>query len=149
MSGASTIMGWRLKKSNASVRLFDEVGQLDFRYHPNGEMINPKVKVVEIRTVGRTLKHGGTAMGLLDASISFSEANKASTKNEKVEYRARGVLDVVGLFGEPGFALSLYYSGVVKYYPAVKNNIENEYVERAEMMKQGYIPIGRPGMPFR
>ena len=149
ISAASTVMGWKLENSNASVSFFDDVGQLDLRYHPNGEIINPNVKVMKVRTVGKTLRHGSFALGLFDAGISYYVARNSSTKKEKVNYYTRSFLDVVGVCGKPGFVLSLYYSGVIKYYPDVKKNIENEYVERAGMMKQGYIPIGRPGMPFR
>jgi hypothetical protein len=47
------------------------------------------------------------------------------------------------------FAANLNYQNVMKNYPAIQGSVNQQLIDRANMMQNGFIPVGHPGFPMK
>ena len=147
-SGATIagIMAIPGEKSNASFRLTNNKGELDFKFYANGWKGNQYVTPTQLSKLAKGIKVGGNVMGALTAIISLTQAATASNKTERNWYFADAVMGGVGAFGGGlGFAASLYYFGVVKNAGEIFEYLKQDAIDRADLIQQGY-PALRIGM---
>jgi hypothetical protein len=116
---------------------------LDFKFYGNGWKGNQWV------TPNSLLKAGGNLISLGNAGFSFLQMYQSNTTLGKIEHGADGVISLVGMANVYTLAASLYYSNVMKNYPVIRQSINNQLIDRANMMQRGFIPVGHPGFPFK
>ena len=144
-----TVLSIGLEHSNASFRIFNSKNKFDFRWYSNGWRGNQYVRTIQVSKLPYVRR---TAFFLNDLEIVHSGYNMiySQTIRDKLSYGADFLFNMVGRFGGTyGLGVSLYYDFVIKKYPEIKESVVNQCIDRADMMKQGYIPIGFPGFPFQ
>ena len=92
----------------------------------------------------------GKGLGVASAAISAAQISTTNSTLENIGHGADVVMSLVGAFGGTyGAVASAYYSGVIKNYPEIQKNVRQESVDRSDMIKNGFIPIGAPGRAFK
>ena len=144
-----TVLSIGLEHSNASFRIFNSKNKFDFRWYSNGWRGNQYVRTIQVSKLPYVRR---TAFFLNDLEIVHSGYNMiySQTIRDKLSYGADFLFNMVGRFGGTyGLGVSLYYDFVIKKYPEIKESVVNQCIDRADMMKRGYISIGFPGFPFK
>ena len=145
-----TVIGMDLERSNASFRILDDKNKFDFHWYPNGWRGTQYHRTIPVSSLAPYVRR--TVYFLNDLEIVHSGYNMISsqTTRDKFSYGADFLFNTVGRFGGTyGFEVYLYYDFVIKRYPEIKESVENQCIDRADMMKRGYIPVGFPGFPFK
>ncbi|MDR1198830.1 MAG: hypothetical protein LBK94_07450 [Prevotellaceae bacterium] len=148
-SAVAGAVGGLAEGSNASFRLTNSKGNLDFKFYGNGWKGNQYVTPAALSKLGNGIKTGGNILGGLSAAISFLQMINEPTTLGKIGHGVDGGMSLVGITGTYGLAASLYYFGVLKNYPAIKQSVNQQIIDRANMMQRGFIPVGHSGFPFK
>ena len=145
-----TVLSIGLEHSNASFRIFNSKNKFDFRWYSNGWRGNQYVRTIPGNQIAKPIRWTGNKFGEFNILISLHNLSNSTTVDEGVLYTFDLSFDLLSRYGGIyGTAASLYYYNVVKRYPEIKESVVNQCIDRADMMKQGYIPIGFPGFPFQ
>ena len=101
------------------------------------------------KNISTQLRWGGNLLSIISAGISYSQISKSNSSLKNIEHGIDGSMNIIGMINIYTFGLNLYYQNVMKQYPKIQQNVNNQIIERADMMSRGYIPIGHPGLPFK
>jgi hypothetical protein len=146
VAGAVGILG---ESSNATFRLTNSKGKLDFKFYGNGWKGNQWVTPSAFSKVGTSIKWGGNALSLASAYLSVRQISSNNTTLQNVEHGVDGAMSLIGMYNTYTFAASLYYQHVMKNYSRIKQSVNQQLIDRANMIKKGFIPVGHPGFPFK
>jgi RHS repeat-associated protein len=146
IAGAVGILG---ESSNATFRLTNSKGMLDFKFYGNGWKGNQWVAPQSLSKVGSTIKNGGNILSILSAGFSLAQISGSNTTLQNVGHGTDAAMSLIGMANVYTFAASLYYSHVMKNYPAIQRSVKQQLIDRASMMQRGLIPVGHPGFPFK
>jgi RHS repeat-associated protein len=148
-SGIAGTVGGLAEGSNATFRLTNSKGMLDFKFYGNGWKGNQWVTPNSLSKLGNGIKWGGNILSGLSAGISFGQISGTNTTLENVGHGVDGGMSLIGMYNPYTFAASLYYFNVMKNYPSIRRSVNQQLIDRANMMQKGFIPVGHPGFPFK
>ena len=143
------VTGAIAEKSDATFRVTNSKGKLDPKLYSNGWKGNQYVRPNSISKIGKGIKWGGNILSFASAGFSFYQISSENTTLKNVEHGVDGGISIIGTINPYTFAASLYYQHVMKNYPAIQQSVNQQSSERANMMKNGFIPVGHPGFPFK
>jgi len=89
--------------------------------------------------------YAGNTLGGLTALCSFWEAGMANTSAERTEKIIDGAAGLAAMVPRYGFAVSMYYFGVIKNSDVISENVNNDVISHANIMQRG-CPTLRYGM---
>jgi RHS repeat-associated protein len=148
-STTAGVVGEIAEGSDATFRLTNGKGKFDPKLYSNGWKGNQHITPNSISKIGKGIKFGGSILSFASAGISFSQISSENSTLENVEHGVDGGMSIVGTINVYTFAASMYYSAVIKNYPAIQQSVNQQSNERANMMQNGFIPVGHPGFPFK
>jgi RHS repeat-associated protein len=102
-----------------------------------------------LKGLGNFAKWTGYLGAGANVLISSYQAVYAPTWYEATGHVFDGGMSIVGSLGIYGLGLNLYYNNVIKNYPEIQKSVNQQLIDRSDMMQKGFIPIGHPGFPFR
>jgi RHS repeat-associated protein len=105
--------------------------------------------VLTATSLGNFARWTGFIGGGANAVISIFQMRYASTWYQATGHGLDAAMSIIGSLGPYGFGLSLYYNGVIKNYPEIQKSVNQQLIDRSNMMQKGFIPVGHPGFPFR
>ena len=142
-------IGIAAESSNATFRFTNSKGQLDFKFYGNGWKGNQWVTPAALSKLGSGIKIGGNILGGLSAALSFMQISSSNSTLQNIGHGFDGGMSIFGMYNPYTFGASMYYFHVMKNYPAIRQSVNQQTVDRANKMKRGFIPVGHPGFPFK
>lgn len=145
-----TVLSMGLERSKASFRILDSKNKFDFHWYSNGLRGDQYTITISLNQLAKPIQWAGNRFGEINILISLHNLSQSTTVDEGILYTLDLSFDLLSRFGGGyGTAFSIYYNNVIKRYPEIRKSVEKQCVERADMMKRGYIPVGFPGFPFK
>lgn len=104
----------------------------------------------------KAIKHQkvGKILGILSIANSSNKCLhsliNSGFSSETIGYGIDLLFDYVGTYGGlKGLGIEIYYQYVIKNLPLIRQNVEQQIIDRADMMQKGYIPVGHPAFHFK
>jgi len=99
-----------------------------------------------VKGLGNFTKWVGYTGGGINALISTTQMFN-SKGIDAIIHGVDAGMSIIGATNPYGFGLSLYYDHVMKNYPDIQNSVNQQAIDRADLIKKGYIPVWHPGFP--